>query len=255
MKVSIITVCYNSAETIEGAVKSVLEQSYPDIEYIVVDGASTDGTLEILGKYKNKIAKIVSEKDGGIYDAMNKGIALAIGDIVGILNSDDFYYDNDVIKIVVENMEKNNADACWGDLVYVKKDDINKVVRFWKSSEYKLGKFMCGWHPPHPTFFVRRGIYQKYGLFRLDLSVYSDYELMLRFLEKYKIKGFYIPKIFIKMREGGASNWRSFKKVFRGIIENYKAFKMNGLSFGLIAVCIKPILKIFQIFPKKDFNQ
>ncbi|MFA5098656.1 MAG: glycosyltransferase family 2 protein [Candidatus Paceibacterota bacterium] len=250
MKVSIITVCYNSAETIEGAIKSVLGQSYPDIEYIVIDGASTDGTLEILGKYKNKIAKIVSEKDSGIYEAMNKGIALATGDIVGILNSDDFYYDNDVVKTVVENIVKNDADACWGDLVYVKKDDTNKVVRFWKSSEYKPGKFIRGWHPPHPTFFVKRELYQKYGVFRLDLSVYADYELMLRFLEKYKIKGFYIPKVFIKMREGGASNWRSIKKVFRGSMENYKAFKMNGLKFGFIAVVVKPLSKITQIFSK-----
>lgn len=251
MKVSIITVCYNSAEFIEGAIKSVLSQSYSNIEYIVIDGSSTDGTLEILGKYRDKIAKIVSEKDNGIYDAMNKGIELAIGDVVGILNSDDFYYDNDVIKTVVESIERNNADVCWGDLVYVKKDDTNKIVRFWKSSEYNPGKFIRGWHPPHPTFFVRRGIYEKYGNFRLDLSVYADYELMLRFLEKYKVKGFYVPKIFVKMREGGASNWRSIKKVFTGSLENYKAFKINKLKFGLIAVFIKPLSKILQIFSKK----
>lgn len=250
MKVSIITVCYNSAETIEDAIKSVLGQSYLNIEYIVVDGGSTDGTLKILENYKDKIAKIISEKDNGIYDAMNKGVTVATGDIIGILNSDDFYYDNDIIRTIVENMEKNSIDICWGDLVYVKKDDTNKIVRFWKSSEYKSGKFWRGWHPPHPTFFVRREIYQKYGLFRLDLSVYADYELMLRFLEKYKARSFYIPKILVKMREGGASNWKSPKKILAGIIANYKAFKINGLRFGLFATSVKPLIKIIQVLKR-----
>jgi glycosyltransferase involved in cell wall biosynthesis len=200
MKVSIITVSYNSQDTIEDTINSVLAQSYKDIEYIIVNGKSTDNTLDIVNKYRDKISNIISEPDKGIYDAMNKGIRLATGDIVGILNSDDLYVDSKVISKIVKNIEKNKADCCWGNLVYVDKSDTNKIIRNWKSCEYKESLFKVGWAPPHPTFFVKKWIYEKYGLFDLNFPISADYEIMLRFLEKYKIKSCYIPEILVKMR-------------------------------------------------------
>lgn len=250
MKVSIITVCYNSAKTIEDSIKSVLGQSYQNIEYIIIDGESKDKTLDIVNKYKSKIAKIISEPDKGIYDAMNKGLKLAIGDIVGILNSDDFYADENVIKDIVEGMENNKADACWGDLIYVGQKDISEIKRIWKSSAYEFGKFQKGWMPPHPTFFVRRRAYEKYGYFNLDFKISADYELMLRLLEKNKVKYCYIPRILVKMRVGGESN-KNIKNIIKANIESYKAWKINGLRGGFLAVFLKPLSKIKQLFKIK----
>lgn len=251
MKVSIITVCYNSVDTIEDAIKSVLSQSYPDIEYIVVDGGSTDGTLEIIGKYRDKIAKFVSEPDRGIYDAMNKGIKLAAGEIVGILNSDDFYADENAVKKIVEAIEKEKADICWGDLVYVVKNNTDKVVRFWKSSEYQEKKFRQGWHPPHPSFFVKKQVYEKCGVFNLDFKIAADYELMLRFLEKCGVKPCYIPQVLVKMRTGGKSNFMNVFTVIKANLESYQAWKANGLKGGCLAVFLKPLSKIKQFFKSK----
>jgi glycosyltransferase len=248
MKVSIITVSYNSAKTIEDAIKSVLSQNYQDIEYIIIDGGSIDGTIEIVKKYRDKIAKFISEPDKGIYDAMNKGIKLAKGDIVGILNSDDFYADDNVIKNIVEAMEKEGVDVCWGDLVYVQKKDVSKIVRYWKSSEYRPGKFKKGWHPPHPAFFVRRSAYGKYGYFNLNFKIAADYELMLRILEKYKVKSCYIPKLVVKMRAGGQSNFKNIFTVIKANFEVYKSWQLNGLQGGLWAAFLKPLSKIKQLF-------
>ena len=247
--VSIITTVFNNEETIEGAIKSVLGQSCPNIEYIITDGGSTDGTIEIINKYKGKISKFVSEPDRGIYDGMNKGIKLATGDIVGILNSDDFYASDDVIEMVVKAMEEKNADACWGDLVYVDAKNIEKVIRHWKSSECGEGKFKKGWHPAHPTFFVRRWVYEKYGLFRLDFPISADYELMLRFLEKYKIKSCYIPQILVKMRIGGQSN-KNIKNIIKNNIESYWAWKKNGLRVSPLIFFFKPLSKVAQYFKR-----
>jgi len=245
MKVSVVTVSFNSAKTIEDTIQSVLGQTYGDIEYIIVDGNSKDNTVEIVNKYKDKIAKIISEKDNGIYDAMNKGIRLATGDVVGILNSDDIYASEDVIGKVAEEIK--NVDCVWGNLVYVKKHNTDKVVRQWQSSGFDLGKFNQGWHPPHPTFFVKRGIYEKYGIFRNDLSIAADYELMLRFLQKYKISSKYIPKTLVKMRVGGESN-KNILKVIKANMECLKAFKMNDLKVNPLIVLGKPLLKLFQYF-------
>ncbi len=257
--VSIITTVFNGKETIEDTIKSVLSQSYQNIEYIITDGGSTDGTLELIKKYQNnpptfgkvkcKIAKIVSEKDKGIYDGMNKGIKMDTGDIIGILNSDDIYASEDVIEKVVETMEEKNADACWGDLVYVDKNDLNKIIRYWKSSEYKEGKFQRGWMPSHPSFFVRKWVYEKYGYFNLDFSIAADYEIMLRFLEKYKIKSCYIPEILVKMRIGGKSN-KSIKNIIKANIECYQAWKVNGLKINPLRMFFKPISKVSQYIKK-----
>ena len=154
MKVSIITITYNSAETIEDTIQSVLSQDYPNVEYIIVDGASKDSTLEIVERYRSSISKIISERDKGIYDAMNKGVTLATGDVIGILNSDDFYADSKVVSDIVRTMQSANSDACYADLVYVDREETSKVIRSWKSGEYRHGDFLRGWMPPHPSFFV-----------------------------------------------------------------------------------------------------
>ncbi len=250
MKVSIITVVFNNRDFIESAIKSVLNQTHKNIEYIIIDGGSKDGTFEVINKYRDKIAKFVSEPDKGIYDAMNKGLKLATGEIIGTLNSDDFYTDENAIETVVRaigDSGASGASVCWGDLIYVKKDKPDEIKRIWKSSVYQEGKFKAGWHPPHPTFFVRREIYEKYGYFNLDFSIAADYELMLRFLEKYKIKSCYIDRVLVKMRVGGKSN-KSILNIIKANIECYKAWKINGLSVSPMIILLKPLSKIFQYF-------
>lgn len=250
MKVSIITAVYNNREFIGDCIESVISQSYRDIEYIIIDGGSTDGTIEVIQRYKERISKFVSEPDEGIYDAMNKGIRMAEGEIIGILNSDDFYVSDTIIEKVVKTFKEKNCDCLWGDIVYVKRYDPEKIVRYWKSSEYKEGKFQRGWHPPHPAFFAKKEIYQRHGLFNLDLKISADYQLMLRFLEKYKISSHYIPEVFVKMREGGNSNWRDIRKVWRGNLEAYRSFKINGLRVSPLIVFLKPLSKINQLFSR-----
>lgn len=243
--VSIITTVFNNKETIEDAIKSVLGQHYSNIEYIITDGGSTDGTVEIIKKHRGEIAKFTSEKDQGVYDGMNKGIKMASGEIIGILNSDDLYVADDVIETAVKAMEEKNANCCWGDLVYVDAENIDKVIRYWKSSEYKEGKFKRGWMPPHPTFFVKKWVYEKYGIFNLDFPISADYELMLRFLEKHKIKSCYIPQVLVKMRIGGKSN-KGIKNIIKANIECYRAWKINGLKINFLRIFLKPLLKIGQ---------
>ena len=251
--VSIITTVLNNKEDIEDAIKSVLNQTYLNIEYIIIDGESTDGTIETINKYQKKISKFISEKDRGVYDGMNKGIRMASGEIIGILNSDDIYASNNVIEKVVRIMEKNNVDCCWGDLVYVDEKDTNKIIRYWKSSEYKPGKFKKGWMPPHPTFFVRKWVYEKYGKFNLDFPISADYELMLRFLEKYKIRSCYIPQVMVKMRIGGQSN-KNIINIIKGNIECYKSWKINGLKINPLIFFLKPLSKISQYFKRSHLN-
>ena len=184
MKVSIITVCYNSEKYISDAIKSVINQTYPNIEYIIIDGGSIDNTLSIITSFKTGIHKIVSEKDNGLYDAMNKGIAIATGDIIAFLNSDDLYINNSVILEIVECFERASPDVLYADLVYVNRENINSTIRKWTSSQYINGSFTKGWHPPHPTFIVRKEVYSNFGGFNLNFSIAADFELMLRFMEK-----------------------------------------------------------------------
>ena len=250
--VSIITPVLDRKNTIDSAIKSVLGQTYRNIEYLIVDGGSTDGTIEVINKYREKISKFISEKDKGVYDGMNKGIRMASGEIIGILNSDDVYASDNVIEEVVKAMEESNADCCWGDLVYVDAKDTNKIIRYWKSSEYEPGKFKKGWMPPHPTFFVRRWVYEKYGRFNLDFPISADYELMLRFLEKYKIRSCYIPQVMVKMRVGGQSN-KSIINIIKANIECYKAWKINGLEVDFFRIFLKPLSKIRQYLKKVGY--
>jgi len=250
MKVSIITVCYNSAATIENTIKSVLSQTYPNIEHIIIDGGSTDGTLDVIERYREKVAVVVSEPDKGLYDAMNKGIARASGDIIGTLNADDFYAYPDVIENVVRVMEQTGAGVCWGNLEYVSSHDPSKVVRYWRSSEYAPGKFKSGWHPPHPTFFVRRRVYKQYGTFNTSFKIAADYELMLRLLERYKVHSAYVAQVFVKMRTGGVSNFWSPIVIFRANAESYRAWKINNLPVHWWDVLAKPFSKLIQLIKR-----
>jgi len=247
LKISIITITYNSAKTLEQTILSVLEQTYPNIEYIIVDGLSTDSTINIIEKYKNRISKFISEKDNGLYDALNKGIDMATGDIIGVLHSDDFYIDNSIIEKYANTFIKNHSDAVYSDLFYVDRDNPNKIIRKWKSGNYKPTSFLHGWMPPHPTFFVKKNIYDKYGKFNLELKHSSDYELMLRFIHKHNIKINYLHEFTIKMRIGGQSN-SSIQNRIDANKEDRKAWLINGLKPRFYTTYLKPIRKIFQYF-------
>lgn len=247
MKISIITVTYNSAATVEQTINSVLSQNYQDVEYIIVDGGSTDNTLQIIGKYKDKISKIISEKDNGLYDALNKGLEFVSGDVVGILHSDDFYIDNTILEKYANTFIKNNSEAVYSDLFYVDKDDTNKVIRKWKSGNHKPNSFLHGWMPPHPTFFVKTEVYKKFGNFNLDFKHSADYEIMLRFVHRHKIKINYLHEFTIKMRVGGQSN-ASVENRVNANIEDRKAWKVNGLKPRFYTSYLKPFRKILQFF-------
>lgn len=249
MKISIITAVKNNREKIEDCIRSVLGQTYKDIEFIVIDGESTDGTLEIIRKYEGRIARIISEKDNGMYHALNKGIKLASGDIVGILHSDDVYADNLVIEKVVEVFNNNDVDSVYGDLEYVDRVDKAKVIRYWKSVPYKEGLFERGWMPAHPSFFVKRSIYEKYGLFDTNFKIAADYEAMVRFIYKYKISSYYLERVVVKMTIGGLSN-KNIIFLLRKTMEDYKICKRYG--FGFLVLAKKNLLKVPQFFRHKN---
>lgn len=248
MKISIITVCFNSADTIEDAIKSVLGQDYKDIEYIVIDGGSTDGTLDILTKYQSRISRYVSEPDEGVYDAMNKGIRLSSGDIVAILNSDDTYANRSVVSEIIEFIENNNLDGAYGDLLYVSKDDLEKVTRVWRPGKYKRGAFRYSWVPPHPTFFCHKYLFERYGFFDTKYRIAADFELMLRFIERHQIKVGYLPKIIVKMRTGGKAN--ILRGMIRGNWEIMSSFRRNNFRLSPWFFIFKPIAKIAQLFKR-----
>ena len=250
MKISIITVCYNSQKYIRSAIDSVINQTYNDIEYIIIDGASKDSTVEIIKSYGQKITKFISEPDKGIYDAMNKGLKLATGDYLAVLNSDDFYINNHVIADVVGELQKRQTDSLFADLIYVEELNPENKVRYWKSKPYLNNAFTKGWHPAHPTFFVRNQVYKKYGYFNLDFNLAADFELMLRFLEKHQITSCYLAKPLIKMRLGGATN-KNIRNIFVQNIECYKAFKTNNLNVSFLYPIYRLVPKLTQYF-KKD---
>lgn len=250
MKVSIITPTLNSSKTIKDCIDSIKLQSYPLIEHIVIDGGSIDNTIELVKKHGINDTKLISEKDNGIYDALNKGIKKASGDIVGILHSDDFYAYEDVIKDVVEVFTKEKTDSCYADLCYVSNSDTERIIRYWKAGAFSRKSFRFGWMPPHPTFFVKKVIYYKYGLFDLSYDISADYELMIRFLYKNLISTFYLPKVIIKMRVGGKSN-RNLKHILIKMYQDYKIIKKHGLG-NIDVLFLKNIRKIsqFLIQPK-----
>jgi glycosyltransferase len=250
MKISLITVTRNSVSTIRDTFDSILNQTYPHIESIVIDGVSTDSTLEVIKEFEPKFngrMKWISEPDAGIYDAMNKGLKMVTGDIVGILNSDDFYPNQHVIANVVNHFHQHNCEAIYGDLLYVDKEDVNKVYRYWKSGKYKSNLFKWGWMPPHPTFFCKRTVYEKHGSFIPNLKSAADYEFLLRVIHKEKIKIAYFPHIIVKMRIGGRSNI-SFKNRLIGNKEDRKAWKINNITPFFFTFLLKPVRKISQFF-------
>ncbi len=253
MKISIITITYNSAATVEDTIKSVVMQDYPDIEYLIIDGKSKDTTLKIAEKYADRISKIVSEKDKGLYDALNKGIKHASGDIIGMLHSDDLYAHPQVIRHIAETFKNNpDAEGVYADLVFVNRNDTNKIMRTWESGVYKEGDFLKGWMPPHPTFFVRRECYEKFGGFNTELKLSADYELMLRLIHKHQIKLAYLNEVIVKMRMGGVSNVSFFVKL-KANIEDKMAWKLNGLKPGIATLMMKPLRKITQYF-RRAYN-
>lgn len=251
MKISIITVCYNSNDFIEQAISSVVSQNYHDMEYIIIDGGSEDGTVQTIKRHKKYVDKFISERDEGLYDAMNKGIKISSGDIVGILNSDDMYYDEDVIGKIANKFSSSDVDSCYGDIVYVDRFSPERVKRYWKSGDYSRNRFIKGWMPPHPAFFVKRKCYEKFGLYNTDFIIASDYELMLRFLFKHGISSCYIPSVLVRMRTGGAST-PGLLTTLNNVCENYKAWRVNELHAPCYTFFLKPLSKIPQLLFKKD---
>ncbi|TXK29477.1 glycosyltransferase [Pontibacter qinzhouensis] len=247
MKISIITIVYNNKETIADAIESVLRQSYTDIEYIVVDGLSTDGTVEVVKSYEDKIAKFVSEKDKGLYDAINKGIGLATGEVVGLLHSDDILASKDTVAGIAKAFKAHSTDSVYGDLLYVQKEDTTKTVRNWVSGAYNRNNFLFGWMPPHPSFYVKRECYQKFGVFNTSFKSAADYELMLRFLYKHHITTAYLPEVLVRMRVGGKSNV-TLKNRIRANQEDYNAWVVNGLKPKVYTRFLKPLRKLTQFF-------
>jgi len=246
LKVSIITVCYNSVKTIKDAIDSVVNQTYNNIEYIVIDGASKDGTIDIVSSYGEKVSKFISEPDNGIYNAMNKGIKIATGDIVGILNSDDFFNNNEVVQRIVDEFNNNNVDAIYGDVQFVKPKNLLKVVRYYSSKNFSPKKFKYGFMPAHPSFYVKRSYFEKIGYYQENYKIGADYELLIRFLYNHKLKSKYLQMPFVTMRTGGVSN-RSFKSYIILNNEILRACKENGIKTNMINVYSKYFIKVFEL--------
>ena len=253
MKISVITTTYNSALTLRDTIESILSQRFHHIEYIVVDGGSTDGTLDIIRQYEPRFAgrlRWVSEADNGLYDAMNKGFALATGDVIGILNSDDVLYDSQVLSSVAQAFHDHTVDCVFGDLLYVHPADLNKVVREWKGSPYQPGGFVKGWHPAHPTFYVRRKFFEQYGGFDLTLDISADFEMMLRYLAIHKLRSRYIPRYMVKMRMGGVSNG-SLTNIIKGNRNIVRAFRKNGIQVSPFYIPRRLTGKVFTMIKLK----
>ncbi|HGY1012479.1 TPA: glycosyltransferase family 2 protein [Aeromonas salmonicida subsp. smithia] len=250
MKVSIITATYNSAATIHDTLSSLENQTYPNIEYIIVDGASKDNTLEVIKNHCTRVSQIISEPDHGIYDALNKGIAAATGDIVGFLHSDDLFAYPEAIQDMVDIFKSGDHDAVYADLEYVQQDNINKKVRLWQSGTYNKKKLKYGWMPAHPTFYMRRSCYIKFNGFDLTYKISADYDSILRYLWRGNVNAGYLPKVLIKMRVGGISN-RSLANILCKTREDIQAMRNNGL-FWPLTIALKNLSKIPQFLVKKS---
>ncbi|HRE40198.1 MAG TPA: glycosyltransferase family 2 protein [Ignavibacteria bacterium] len=254
MKFSIITVVYNAEEYIKDCINSVLSQSHPDIEYIIIDGNSKDRTVEIIKSFGNKISKFISENDEGLYYAMNKGISIATGEVIGILNSDDLYYTNDVISIVNKEFEEKKTDAVYGNAVFVSRDNLDKVVRYWQSKPMYPSFFEDGEIPHHLSLFIKRDIYLKHGFINTDYKISADYEFMLRLFKVKKITSFHLDKTLTKVRLGGISNG-SIRNIMKGNFEILKAWRNHGLSIPWKCLFInRPSIKMKQFKKAKEID-
>lgn len=246
LKISIITVCYNSALTIRDTIDSVLSQDFMNIEYIIVDGLSSDGTQDLVKSFGSRISKFISEKDNGLYDAMNKGVSMATGDIIGILNSDDIYSTNQIISLVANKFENENSDCVFGDLVYFQSKDPKKIVRKYSGRNFSRQKIRIGILPPHPTFFVKRNVYEQFGNFDLQFKYASDFDLMARLFYVHNISYSYLPIVMVNMRLGGISTG-SFKRIIEINKEDLRSCKKNKIPTNFLLFHIKYVLKILSL--------
>ncbi len=255
MRLSIITVTFNSAKTIRDTIESVLEQRYSDFEYLIVDGGSTDRTVDIIREYEplfGERLRWISEPDKGMYDGINKGIRMATGDIVGIINSDDFYHRNDILQIVASAFEEDpRIQAVYGDVRFVHPDNLDRTVRYYSSSSFKPSKFRWGWMPAHPTFFSYRSNFEKFGYYKTDYQIAADYELLIRFLYTNHLPAKYIPEDFMKMRTGG----RSTKGIKSNIVLNQeivRGCKENGIYTNMLMLSLKYFVKVFELIKTRN---
>ena len=244
-KISIITVAYNAQNTIERCINSVLQQTFKNIQYIIIDGGSTDNTVKIINKYRANIDVFVSESDNGVYDAMNKGIALATGDVIGTINADDFFADNNVLYSIAKAFAEQDTAILYGNLDYI--DPNDKVVRKWRSGKYRKGIFNWGWMPPHPTFYCKKSLFEKLGGYKLDYGSAGDYELMLRFIHRNNINAYYLNKVLIKMVVGGISN-KSLRNRVQAMRFDLKAMRNNNIFLPMVTILFKPLRKVAQFF-------
>lgn len=245
MKISIITVTLNSEKYIADCINSVKRQSYENIEHIIVDGKSTDRTIPILEKHRDCFAKLISETDRGMYDAINKGIDEATGDVIGILNSDDMFVNEHVVFNIVKCFAETDTDSVFGDLEFVDPTDTNRVCRFWKGNAYRRSRFKYGWMPAHPTFYLKRTLIEKYGKYENHFYTAADYEFMARYLYKHRVSSTYMNQLVVRMRAGGASNG-SLKKWLRANRRDYLAMKKNDIPLPFLVSILKPLIKIRQ---------
>lgn len=249
MQISIVTAVFNRADTIADALRSVETQSYQNVEHIVQDGGSTDGTLDVIRQFSASSAKMVSEPDNGIYDAINKGISRANGDIIGLMHSDDFFSDDLVLERVAEIFRDREVDGVYGDLDYVSASNTGKIVRRWRSGPYHADLLKRGWMPPHPTLYLRREVFDRWGLYDTSMRIAADYEAMLRYLVRGDIRLAYIPEVLVKMRVGGESN-RSLSRILQKSREDYTALRRHGVG-GINTLLAKNFSKIEQFLPRK----
>ena len=245
MKLTLITATYNSERNISDCLNSVSSQTYSNVEHIIIDGGSCDKTVEII-KSGSTFSKIISEPDQGIYDALNKGIKIATGDIIGFLHSDDLLDDSNTLSDIVERFKNSNADGVYGDLLYVNKDNTNKTIRHWKSKAFHQRNLRYGWMPAHPTLFLKKKIFEKHGLFDLSFKIAADYDFMLRILKDSELKFEYLPKVITKMRVGGASN-KNLSNILQKSREDLRAIRKNNIG-GFHTLIFKNLRKLGQFF-------
>ncbi len=245
MKISVITVTYNAEKYLADCMDSVLKQDYANVEYIVVDGGSSDGSQQLINERLPRIAAFVSEKDKGMYDALNKGIRMATGEVIGILNADDMFASEDVVSEVARCFQAEKVDVVYGNLHYVKADNPTEVLRIWKGVPYQSGLIRQGWMPAHPTFYAKKELFEKFGGYSLDFGTAADYELMVRFLYRYQVRAQFLDKLMVKMRAGGMSN-ASLTQRYRAFLNDYKALVVNKVPFSFWAIFRKKISKLGQ---------
>ena len=244
MKISIITAVYNRADTIADAIRSVQSQTYLDVEHIIIDGASQDGTLHVIDKFKNERTRVVSEPDNGIYDAINKGLRASSGEVIGLMHSDDLFAGIHVLEKVAKYFQNPEIDMVYGDLQYVARLDISRIIRFWRAGPFYPDELRRGWMPPHPTLYVRRGVIEKLGVYDTSFRIAADYEAILRWFGHGSLRSFYVPEVFVKMRVGGESN-RSAAQIIAKSREDYRAIRRHRLG-GLSTLLMKNVRKLNQ---------